>query len=172
MRVPVLIALAVFVPMGAEAMLSARHDRLLRAAGAVEPAGDVYRAMQVAYPMAFLALLTEGTLRQVEADAWICAGLLVFAASKVLKYWAIASLGARWTFRVLVPPSSTPIRRGPYRWISHPNYVAVAGELTGIAIAMHAIVTALPAVAGFGALMWRRIAVEENALGEGRIRPT
>lgn len=172
MSLPVLIAVAVFVPMGAEAVLSARHDRLLRGAGAVEPAGDVYRAMQVAYPTAFLALLTEGALRRVEADPWIYAGLLVFAASKVLKYWAIASLGTRWTFRVLVPPSSTRIRRGPYRWIAHPNYVAVAGELTGIAIAMHAIVTALPAVGGFGALMWRRVGVEENALREGRIRRT
>jgi methyltransferase len=111
-------------------------------------------------------------LRRVEADAWVYAGLVVFAASKVLKYWAIGSLGTRWTFRVLVPPASTRIRRGPYRWMSHPNYVAVAGELAGIAIAMHAIVTALPAVGGFGALMWRRVGVEENALGEGRIRPT
>jgi len=67
-------------------------------------------------------------------------------------------------FRVLVPPGSTTTRRGPYRWIDHPNYVAVAGELIGIALAMHAVVTAVPVVGGFVYLMRRRVAVEEKAL--------
>jgi isoprenylcysteine carboxyl methyltransferase (ICMT) family protein YpbQ len=52
----------------------------------------------------------------------------------------------------------------------HPNYVAVAGELIGASLAMHAIVTGLPALALFTFLMLRRIAIEENALAEGRIR--
>jgi methyltransferase len=168
----ILLVVLVFVPMVAEAVLSARHDRVLRAAGAVEPAGDVYRLMQIVYPAAFLALLTEGALRTVRADGWMAAGLLVFVASKLLKYWAIASLRTRWTFRVLVPPESTRIQRGPYRWVAHPNYLAVAGELTGIAIALHAIVTGPPAVVLFVSLMWRRVRIEENALRESRIRPT
>jgi methyltransferase len=168
----ILLVVLVFVPMVAEAVLSARHDRVLRAAGAVEPAGDVYRLMQIVYPAAFLALLTEGALRTVRADGWMAAGLLVFVASKLLKYWAIASLGTRWTFRVLVPPESTRIQRGPYRWVAHPNYLAVAGELTGIAIALHAIATGPPAVILFISLMWRRVRIEENALRESRIRPT
>jgi methyltransferase len=53
---------------------------------------------------------------------------------------------------------------GPYRWMSHPNYVAVAGELAGAALAVQALVAGPLAILGFGLLMWRRIAVEERAL--------
>jgi len=162
--------LAVFAPMIAEALLSARHERALRALGAVEPPDDVYRIMQIAYPGAFAALIAEGALRGVRGGVAFDAGAALFLASKALKYWAIASLGTRWTFRVLVPPGSAPVRRGPYRWIAHPNYLAVAGELAAVALAMHAIVTGAPAVVGFSLLMRRRAQIEERALAEGTIR--
>lgn len=156
--------IVVFAPMIAEAILSARHDRALRARGALEPDGDMYQVMQLAYPGCFLVLLAEGAVRGVRQDAVTAAGIAIFVAAKALKYWAIAALGERWTFRVLVPPGSTPTRRGPYRWINHPNYVAVAGELIGVAIAMHAVVSAVPVTASFVYLMWRRVGVEEKAL--------
>ena len=162
-----LVALAfvcVFLPMIAEAVVSARHDRELRARGAIEPEGDVYKVMQLAYPGCFLILLAEGALRGVRWDGVVAVGAATFAAAKALKYWAIASLGERWTFRVLVPPGSTPTRRGPYHWINHPNYVAVAGELAGVAVAMHAVASGVPVTAVFVGLMWRRIGIEENAL--------
>lgn len=157
-------AVAVFGPMLAEAVVAARHDRVLRALGAIEPPGDVYRAMQFVYPGAFLAMLLEGAWRGAGPDGSVVAGACLFAAAKALKYWAIRSLGSRWTFRVLVPPGSHRLTRGPYRWLSHPNYVAVALELTGVAVAMHAVITGPLAVAGFGYLMLRRIRIEEMAL--------
>jgi len=155
---------AIFATMLVESALSRRHDRALRAAGAVEPDGDVYGVMAFAYPGAFAAMLAEGFARGVPPDRLVAAGAVVFVMAKALKFWAIATLGVRWTFRVLVPPDSMPIRGGPYRWMAHPNYLAVAGELSGIALAMHAIVTGPIAVAGFGVLMLRRIRVEERAL--------
>jgi len=161
---PLVLAAVVFGTMIGETYVSARHDRALRAQGAREPANDVYRVMAVAYPGAFLALLAEAVLRGSRADRWFAAGLVVFGAAKALKYWAIITLGPRWTFRVLVPPQSTRSVDGPYRWIAHPNYVGVAGELAGAAIALHAFVTGPVALAGFGALMWRRVRIEEAAL--------
>jgi methyltransferase len=161
---PAFSALVVFAAMIAEALVAARHDRALRAAGAIEPRGDVYRIMQTAYPACFAAALAEGAWRTVQPDALFAWGAAIFGAAKALKYWAIASLGSRWTFRVLVPPGSTPTRRGPYRWMAHPNYIGVAGELIGVAVAMHAIVTGPPLVAGFCVLMVRRTIVEEKAL--------
>jgi methyltransferase len=154
----------VFVLMAIEAVVAARHDRALRALGAVEPDGDVYRVMQVAYPAAFLAMIAEGAWRGVRVDAVASAGAGIFIAAKALKYWAIATLGQRWTFRVLVPSGSVRIVKGPYRWIAHPNYVAVALELLGAALAVHALFTGPIAVAGFGYLMLRRIRIEEKAL--------
>ena len=68
---------------------------------------------------------------------------------------------------MLVPPGSTAVRNGPYRWIAHPNYLAVAGELIGTAIAMQALVTGLPVTVAFVCLMWRRVGIEKKALAQG-----
>jgi methyltransferase len=159
------IAALVFLPMIVEAGVSSRHERRLRAAGAVEPHGDVYRAMSIAYPAAFMALIAEGVSRGASVDGWFAAGVALFVLAKTLKYWAIVSLGPRWAFRVLVPPGSHAIANGPYRWLSHPNYIAVAAELAGVALAAHALFAGPVAVAGFGMLMLRRIRIEEAALG-------
>jgi len=154
----------VFLTMIGEAVLSARHDRALRRLGAVEPPGDVYRVMQWAYPACFLLMLGEGALRSVEADALFRAGAGMFAAGKALKYWAIATLGPRWTFRVLVPPHSALVTGGPYRVMRHPNYLAVMGELAGFALMAHAVLTGPASVLIFAWLIARRIRVEERAL--------
>jgi methyltransferase len=164
---PLILLAIVFVPMIAEARLSKENERVLRAAGALEPPGDVYAVMQVAYPACFLLPIAEAWIRDREwtASAVAIFGAAVFVAAKILKYWAIASLGQRWTFRVLVPPSWPASTAGPYRFIRHPNYVAVAGEIAGVALMAGAPVMGPIAVAGFGALMLRRIRVEERALG-------
>ena len=155
----------VFVPMIIEAALSARHDAMLRSAGAREPAGDVFRAMQLAYPLAFLLMVAEGIWRQPSFDKMFAVGLATFIAAKALKYWAMDTLGPHWTFRVLVPPGSTRVVSGPYRFHRHPNYVAVIGELLGAALMTHALVTGPLATIAFWLLIRRRIAVEERALG-------
>jgi methyltransferase len=148
----------------AESRLSRRHEARLRARGAETPPGDVYVAMAIAYPAAFVAMGVEGALRSASADGVFVSGLLWFAASKGLKYWAIGALGERWTFRVLVVPALPLVRSGPYRYVAHPNYVAVVGELAGTALMMHAAVTGPIAFAVFGALLWARIRFETGAL--------
>jgi len=71
----------------------------------------------------------------------------------------------RWTFRVLVLPGSPLVASGPYRWLRHPNYLAVIGELAGVAATVWAPITGVVAGLGFGWLIRRRIRVEEQALG-------
>jgi methyltransferase len=161
---PALLAALAFVPMLFEAARSRRNEQALRAMGAHEPAGDVYTLMQVIYPACFLGMILEAWLRGATADAAVSAGLVVFLSAKALKYWAIATLGWRWTFRVLVPPRSTRTCRGPYRVLRHPNYVAVAGELAGMALMARALVAGPVSLAVFGTLMLLRIRVEERAL--------
>jgi methyltransferase len=159
-----LLALA-FLPMLGEANLAARHDRALRHAGAREPRDDVFRWMQVAYPTAFLIMAFESWIRRSRADAAFVAGLIIFAAAKGIKYWAIATLGPRWTFRVLVPPASARITTGPYQFMRHPNYLGVMGELVGMALMAQAPLAGSVSVVLFGALIAARIRVEERALG-------
>jgi methyltransferase len=162
--IPAITFVLVFLPMLAEARVSAAHERTLRRAGAFEPSRDVYRAMQILYPGAFLVMIAEGFALAVVADAFVICGTLLFLLAKGLKYWAIATLGARWTFRVLVPPGSVRSVAGPYRWVHHPNYIAVAGELAGVGLAMHAWYTGVPAIITFMWLMLRRVRIEERAL--------
>lgn len=165
MMFPLVLLVLTLTPMLIEASVAARHDRALRAAGAVEPAGDVYRVMQFSYPACFVAMAGEAWLRAARFDALFAAGLAVFAGSKLLKYWTIGTLGPRWSFRVLVPLGSARITTGPYRFLRHPNYLAVLLELAGTGVMAHAPVSAAASLAGFGALLLARIRVEERALG-------
>ena len=157
------VTLIALVLMAAEARLSWSHERILRAQGAVEPDGDVHATMAWAYPACFLVMGIEGAIRERSFEMFL-AGAVVFACGKAIKYWAIASLGRRWTFRVLVPPRAPLVTRGPYQWLRHPNYVGVVGELLGMALMMAAPVAGASAIAAFGYLLRRRIAVEERAL--------
>ena len=161
---PLIVLAAAYLPMVLEAGYSRANEGTLRTRGAVEPPHDVYRVMQVAYPACFAAIAAEGWLRDAPLDRWFAAGAAVFAGAKALKYWAIAALGERWTFRVLVLPGAPLVVSGPYRWLRHPNYVAVAGEMAGAALMAQAPIAGVAAVVAFGALMLRRIGVEERAL--------
>ncbi len=76
----------------------------------------------------------------------------------------MATLGPRWTYRVLVVPGVPRITRGPYRFLRHPNYAGVAGELAGIAMIARAPVTGVLSLLVFGGLMLARIRVEERAM--------
>ena len=161
----IVLAAAVFLPMAVEAAISARNEHGLRAAGAIEPHDDVIRLMQVAYPAGFAMMVAEAWLRGVVFDDVFAWGAALFALAKAVKYWAIATLGNRWTFRVLVPPDSKPIRTGPYHLVRHPNYIGVVGELVGAALMAHAWVAGPVVTSGFVWLIARRMLVEERALG-------
>jgi methyltransferase len=167
------VAVLVFVPMVAEARRAARNERALLARGGIEPAGDVYRAMQVAYPAAFLAMIAEAAIRGgTRAPGAFAAGLVTFAAAKAVKWWAVGTLGPRWTFRVVVVPAEGAIVTGPYRFVRHPNYVGVVGELIGVLLMTGAVLSGTIGIVVFGALLARRIAVEERALDGTLARET
>ena len=163
MRPDVLLAI-VFVPMLVEAWLARRNERAQRAAGGVEPRGDVYPVMAVVYPVSFLAMIGEGAVRGVAPHARVAVGVTAFLLGKALKWWAIVSLGQAWTFRVLVVPGAARVTRGPYRFIRHPNYLGVVGELAGVALMAGAQIAGPIATGVFGLLMIRRVQVERSAL--------
>jgi methyltransferase len=158
------ILAVVFVPMLIEAHRAGRNEWSQRSSGGFEPPGDVYQVMQVAYPLAFLAMIGEGAARGVAATPMLAAGAVIFAVAKALKWWAILTLGRAWTFRVIVVPGARRIRSGPYRYVNHPNYVAVVGELVGVALMAGARVTGPLATVAFALLILKRIAVENRAI--------
>jgi methyltransferase len=169
--IAVLITVAVFAPMAIEAWRAARNERAQRARGGIEPPGDVYALMQIAYPGAFLAMIAEGVVRGGASAPVVTAGAVVFVLAKALKWWAILSLGEAWTFRVVVVPHAPLVASGPYRFVRHPNYIGVIGELVGVALMTGAAVMGPAATAGFGWLVLKRIQIETRALvrvGSGR----
>jgi methyltransferase len=163
--VAILTGVAVLLVMAGESVLSGVNARFLRHRGAIEAEGDVFRAMRWAYPGAFIAMAIEGALIGPAPQYVLLSGLAVFGFAKALKAWAIAALGPRWTFRVLVLKDAPLVTTGPYRLINHPNYVAVIAELIGVAMIVRAPITGVLAVIGFGSLIRKRIRIEDRALG-------
>lgn len=167
--VPLLVTGAVLLLMLVELQLSAYNERQLRGRGAVAPPDDVYALMRVAYPGLFIAMGLEAAMRGTWARDWLLLGLVVFGWAKALKFWAIAHLGVLWTFKVLVVPGTPLVTSGPYKYLRHPNYVAVMGEIVAIAVALQAPVSGTLAAVGFGWLLTRRIRMEERALADMRV---
>jgi methyltransferase len=90
--------------------------------------------------------------------------LALYAALQLGRVWVIATLGARWTTRVIVLPGAPLIKRGPYRYVRHPNYAIVAGEIAVLPLAFGAVRIALVFSALNLALVLRRIRIEDRAL--------
>jgi len=148
--------------------ISRRHVARLEARGAVE-AGAGHYPWMVAVHTAFLIacplevwLLGRPLIPQL---AWTMLGLMVFAAG--LRYWVIATLGDRWTTRVLVMPDTAPIASGPFRWLHHPNYLAVAVEFVALPMVHTAWLSAVVFSAANAGVLYRRITIENDALRAG-----
>jgi methyltransferase len=90
--------------------------------------------------------------------------LAVFVLLQIGRVWVIASLGRRWTTRVIVLPGSGPVGRGPYRWLKHPNYLVVALEIAVVPLALGLPWVALIFSLANAALLFYRIRVENEAL--------
>jgi methyltransferase len=168
--VAIAIGAVVFGMMLIEARRASRNERRQRARGGVVAADDapVYAMMQVAYPAAFASMLAELAARGGPRAGVFIIGAAVFSAAKALKWWAIRELGPCWTFRVIVVPGVPLVNGGPYRYVRHPNYIGVFGELAGAALMSGAVISGPIATAAFTALMARRIAVEQRALDAAR----
>jgi methyltransferase len=154
-----------------ELVLSKRNAARAFARGGVET-GQAHYAVMVAFHTAFLgACVAEVFLAPRPFwGAWSVAALVGAVTAQGLRYWAIATLGDRWNSRIIVVPGLAPVTGGPYRFLRHPNYVAVVLELLCVPLIHGAWVTAVVFSVGNAALLFVRIRAEEAALGAAYAR--
>lgn len=157
----------VIVQRAAELVLSQRNEKWLRARGAYEVGRGHYPWIVTMHTAFFAALITEVIVlrRQPATWWWIPGG--VFVLAQALRYWSIATLGRRWNTRILVLPGRRPIDNGPYRFLRHPNYLAVAVEFVTIPLMCQAYGTAVCFSLCNAVMMSIRIREEERALRLG-----
>ncbi len=149
----------------AELVVSNRNAAWSLERGGVEYGRGHYPFMVVLHSGFLVAMLVEAWVVRPDvpgALAWSMLALVLL--SQGLRWWCIATLGPRWNTRVIVVPGLPRVEAGPYRFLSHPNYVAVVVE--GIALPMvHAAwITALVFTVLNAALLTVRIGVENTAL--------
>lgn len=148
-----------------ELRLSRRNEAWLRSRGAVEHGRSHYPLFFLLHGGWLVGWAGEAWLRGPEPAATWPVWVGLFLLAQVLRYWTIFTLGRRWTTRILVLPHRAPIQRGPYRWLGHPNYVAVAVEILAVPMIFGAWVTAVvTSVLNAALLLGVRIPAEERAL--------
>ena len=91
-----------------------------------------------------------------------------FVVLQFARLWILATLGSRWTTRILVLPGDPLVVSGPYKYFAHPNYAVVAGEIALLPVALHLPVAALAFTVLNAAVLWIRIRAEARALSAVR----
>jgi methyltransferase len=149
-----------------ELRYSKRNERRARRKGAVEYGAGHYGAMVALHAAWLASALVEALLRGPELPAYWPVALALFLLAQPLRYWAILALGESWNVRVLVVPGARRVRKGPYRYLPHPNYLVVAVEILSFPLIFGAWVTALVFSVLNAAFLYVRIREEEKALAE------
>jgi methyltransferase len=144
----------------AELALATANTRRLRDAGAIEIDARGYPwfvALHAAWLASLFLLLPASAV-----PSWPLLGL--YGLLQLGRIWVIASLGRRWTTRIIVLPGAPPVRSGPYRWLRHPNYAIVIAEIAVLPLAFGAVAIAFAFSAANLVLIARRIRIEDAAL--------
>jgi methyltransferase len=155
----IILALVTLQRLG-ELVLARHNTRALLARGAIEIGAGHYPLI-VAVHAAWLAALWM--FGHEQAVNWVA--LTGFVALQFVRVWILATLGSRWTTRIIVLPGETLITSGPYRFLAHPNYTVVVGEIALLPLALHLSWLALIFTLLNAAVLTIRLRVESRALG-------
>ncbi len=163
---------AVAVERVVELAISRRHVRRARSRGGIEFGASLYPRM-VAMHTAFLVAcaLEPWLLRRSWTPVLALPMLALLLVAVALRIWSIATLGERWSTRVICVPGDRLVASGPYRWARHPNYIAIVIEFLALPLMHTAWVTAGVFSALNAVVLRKRIAVENDALARHCVRP-
>jgi methyltransferase len=155
-----------------ELLLDRRNARWLKAHGARWHGPDGFGLILAAQVLLFVLLAAEVAFAPwARTGWWTWPALALALLAQALRYWCIATLGPRWNIRVVTLPGAPRIAHGPYRFLPHPNYVAVFTEVVVLPLAFGAWLTLLVLVPLKLVALRRRIRFEEKALGDAQPAP-
>ena len=149
----------------AELVVSTRNAAWSLARGGVEYGRGHYPVMVALHSGFLVAMVLEAWVRRPDVppvQAWSMLALVL--GSQALRWWCIGTLGRRWNTRVIVVPGLPPVTTGPYRFLRHPNYVAVVVEGVALPLVHSAWLTAVLFTVANAVLLTVRIRVEDAAL--------
>ena len=160
-----LLIAAIAVERIAELVVSKRNWAWSRERGGSELGAGHYPAMVVLHVGLLVGCLVEPMVADrpfIPELGWPM--LVVVLAAQGLSWWCITTLGHQWNTRVIVVPGAPRVTGGPYRWIPHPNYVAVVAEGIALPLMQSAWLTALAFTVLNAALLRTRVRIENSAL--------
>jgi methyltransferase len=163
MIVSVLILGLVTVQRLSELVVARRNTHALLANGGVERGASHYPLMVALHATWLAGLWWLGWDRPANL-AWVG----VYAVLEILRLWVLLSIGRRWTTRIIVVPGETLVRKGPYRFIPHPNYAVVAAEIAVLPLVFGLVEFAVVFSLLNAAMLWLRIRAEGAALIDAR----
>jgi methyltransferase len=149
-----------------ELFISRRNARRALLQGGIEVGQGHYRVMVIMHTL-FLASCAAESIFIAHAIAPIVSMIALAGAfvAQILRYAAVVTLGPRWNTRIIVVPGATPVTRGLYRWIRHPNYIAVVIEIAALPMIRGSWITAVVFTLANALVLAVRIPAEERALG-------
>ena len=161
-----LLVIAVGLERLVELVVSKRHAAWAFAQGGKEFGRRHYPVMVLIHTSLLVGSLVEVNLLHRPFLPWLGWPMLaIVLLSQGLRWWCVASLGKRWNTLVIVLPEAPLVRSGPYRFLRHPNYVAVVAEGIALPLVHTAWLTAICFTVANAALLTVRIRVENAALG-------
>lgn len=160
MNLPYAIMAFVTLQRLSELVIAKRNTARLMAAGARKYGASHYPVMVAMHTAWLLALWVSVGDRTV---SWPL--LLVFAVLQAMRIWVLATLGPRWTTRIIVLPGASLVARGPFRFLRHPNYAVVTAEIAVLPLTFGLIGIAALFTVLNAAMLYVRIGTENRALG-------
>jgi methyltransferase len=160
MNLSILVLAAVTLERGVELVIAQRNTRRLKDAGAYEVGAGHYPLIVGLHAAWLLALWVLAWGRPIQP---VLLGL--FLLLQAARVWVLATLGGHWTTRIIVTPGAPLVRRGPYRFVDHPNYLVVVGEIAILPLAFGLVEVAVIFSVLNGLVLALRIRAEDAALG-------
>lgn len=147
-----------------ELVIARRNEKWLLSQGAVQYGQEHYPFMIALHTLFIVSIITEYILRGKPAIDWLF--LVLFLLVLSFKFWALSSLGKYWNTKIYRVPGVYPVKKGPYKFLKHPNYMEVVLEIAIIPLVFHLYYTTIIFTLLNAAMLWVRIGVENKVWAE------